>query len=310
MDIRSEKCSVCGKGFADGDDVVVCPECGAPYHRACYEKAGGCVFQARHGAGFAYESQHKAANAVRCANCGAENDPAALFCINCGTPMGAGQAAPPPQPQYGYGDPLGMHQPGMGAYGIPPIPASFDGIPSADWAQYIGNSAQYYLMQFQRMDHLHRRTSFCWSALFVPPAYFLYRRMWGWGILATVLTVLFSLPGMLLIAADAGMALPIATSVLETLSMACFYLNWVLSFVCALYAFWLYRRHAARKMAELREESSDEQEYRTALLRKGGPCVPAVLALVVLLIALSVVFMQWVGIEALEASGVFSMYAI
>ena len=33
------ECSVCRKPFAAGDDIVVCPECGTPYHRACYEAA-------------------------------------------------------------------------------------------------------------------------------------------------------------------------------------------------------------------------------------------------------------------------------
>ena len=200
MDIRSGKCSACGRQFTDGDEIVVCPECGAPYHRACYEKAGKCVFSERHGKGFAYEAPAKG-NTVRCANCGADNDASALFCINCGTPMRA--EAERPQPM--YGEPFGNVQPLRGSYeGIPPTPNSFDGIPASDWAEYIGSSAQYYMMQFQRMDHLNRKTSFCWSALFVPPAYFLYRRMWGWGILATVLSILFSVPSLLLMAMDAS----------------------------------------------------------------------------------------------------------
>ena len=45
-------CSVCGKTLTDTDDIVVCPDCGAPYHRACYEKQGACVYAARHGTGF------------------------------------------------------------------------------------------------------------------------------------------------------------------------------------------------------------------------------------------------------------------
>ena len=72
MEIRSGKCSLCGKPFTDGDDVVVCPECGAPYHRACYEKEGKCVYSARHGTGFAYQEPARA-NTVRCGNCGADN---------------------------------------------------------------------------------------------------------------------------------------------------------------------------------------------------------------------------------------------
>lgn len=45
----NEKCSVCSSTFFEGDDIVVCPECGAPYHRECYKHAGSCVYTAEHG---------------------------------------------------------------------------------------------------------------------------------------------------------------------------------------------------------------------------------------------------------------------
>ena len=48
-------CSVCNKPFAAGDDIVVCPECGTPYHRACYQAAGGCVHEAQHAEGYAWQ---------------------------------------------------------------------------------------------------------------------------------------------------------------------------------------------------------------------------------------------------------------
>ena len=32
-------CAACGKKFTAEDDVVVCPECGTPYHRACYRSS-------------------------------------------------------------------------------------------------------------------------------------------------------------------------------------------------------------------------------------------------------------------------------
>lgn len=304
MEIRSGKCSSCGKPFADGDDVVVCPECGAPYHRACYEKEGKCVYSARHGTGFAYQEPARA-NTVRCGNCGADNSVSALFCTNCGTPLHEPETNTQTPPPPFYDDPLRGARASDPYASVPPLPASFDGISTDEWAQYIGNSAQYYLFQFQRMDHLHRRTSFCWSALLVPPAYFLYRRMWGWGILATVLTLLFSLPSMLLMAADANVALPVSVSLLETLSMAAFYLNWALSFVCGLYAFWLYRRHASKKLHRMREQADGEETYRTALARSSGPSVAAVAALIGLLFLVGFLFVQWVGFEALYASNMF-----
>ena len=56
-------CSVCNKPFAAGDDIVVCPECGTPYHRACYQAAGGCVHEAQHAEGYAWQPQQHAQQA-------------------------------------------------------------------------------------------------------------------------------------------------------------------------------------------------------------------------------------------------------
>ena len=54
MDYKGCKCASCHKVLKEGDDVVICPECGAPYHRECYAAEGRCVFSAKHGKGFEY----------------------------------------------------------------------------------------------------------------------------------------------------------------------------------------------------------------------------------------------------------------
>ena len=43
-------CEGCGRPLALTDDIVVCPDCGAPYHRSCYEKMGLCIHAPAHGA--------------------------------------------------------------------------------------------------------------------------------------------------------------------------------------------------------------------------------------------------------------------
>ena len=57
MEFTEYKCPVCDKQFKKGDDVVVCPECGAPHHRECYEKEGHCHFADKHGADFSFEKE-------------------------------------------------------------------------------------------------------------------------------------------------------------------------------------------------------------------------------------------------------------
>ena len=56
-----EKCFVCGQVFTDNDDVVVCPDCGTPYHRACWQKNGACVNLPLHESGKSWQPEKKAA---------------------------------------------------------------------------------------------------------------------------------------------------------------------------------------------------------------------------------------------------------
>ena len=37
-----DKCAICGSYLFDDDDIVYCPECGAPHHRDCYNTVGHC----------------------------------------------------------------------------------------------------------------------------------------------------------------------------------------------------------------------------------------------------------------------------
>lgn len=42
-------CPVCKVKFKDDDDIVVCPVCGAPHHRSCYNQTGRCAYEQFHG---------------------------------------------------------------------------------------------------------------------------------------------------------------------------------------------------------------------------------------------------------------------
>ena len=118
------KCPVCQQLFTETDDIVVCPECGAPYHRACYQKQGGCVYASKHGTGFEWKpdpAANQAAEAgradsarysdpqVACPVCGAPNPTTGLFCENCGAPLRGMQD--------GHGPATGQMPPAYGDYG-------------------------------------------------------------------------------------------------------------------------------------------------------------------------------------------------
>lgn len=90
-------CPCCGKSFTENDDIVVCPECGTPMHRECWN--GHCPNENRHAEGFDWDKAQETAapvqngeNVLRCEICGfpigrAEEK---LFCPDCGSPMHKG----------------------------------------------------------------------------------------------------------------------------------------------------------------------------------------------------------------------------
>ena len=77
-------CMACQQKFQDGDDVVVCPECGTPYHRACWVKNGQCINTELHASGGSWmqerlaeenrkkQEQQHAQNVNKCPRCGTE----------------------------------------------------------------------------------------------------------------------------------------------------------------------------------------------------------------------------------------------
>lgn len=106
------KCPVCGIPFREDDDIVVCPDCGAPYHRHCYEKEGKCLFSDMHSTGkhWAPPAEDAAApqshgDEVICPTCGHGNPPDALFCSRCGASLHSGNPYPEQRKDTEQGNP-------------------------------------------------------------------------------------------------------------------------------------------------------------------------------------------------------------
>jgi hypothetical protein len=111
---ENEKCPVCDKLFTSDDDIVICPRCGTPHHRECYNQLGHCANSDKHKDGFVYTAPkidadvqsnsddnaqtstfnpnnsyysntvENKATKHKCNNCGQEIDNTAPFCFKCG----------------------------------------------------------------------------------------------------------------------------------------------------------------------------------------------------------------------------------
>ena len=89
-------CEGCGKPLTLQDDIVVCPDCGAPYHRDCYEKLGRCIHAPAHAAGYEWKFPYQESELCTCPACGERTLRSESVCRCCGAalpPEGAQEPA-------------------------------------------------------------------------------------------------------------------------------------------------------------------------------------------------------------------------
>lgn len=309
------ECSVCHQAFQSGDDIVVCPDCGAPYHRACYEKAGGCVYSARHSEGFEWDPPHKAVEDVACPRCGTANHADNSYCKNCGAPLktqdsstasgstGASGAA------YRTGAGTGANTaafdyenfyrtPYTGAY-RPAIDPNekMDDIPAAEWAAYIGPSSRTYLNVFKQMELLHRKHSISFSAMLFGPFYFFYRKAWKPAFLFLAAELVLNIPSLLNLLQVSGSTLAPALSAgaLSALSWAASIASFVLMAIRGMYGFYFYKKSAAERIRRIQAAYPDPEKRSFVLSAQGGISVAAVVGAFVGLMVFGSLFSLLLG---------------
>lgn len=317
------ECPSCKKPFKDGDDIVYCPFCGAPYHRHCYEKEGHCLFTAQHGPNFEYKPAGSASSetsknsgGVLCKNCQTVNEASNIFCENCGTPLhnraaepNAGAAPPPYSPPPGAPT-GGGPQPPFGSQSAPfgynyfyaqTMQGEIEGISKQDWADYIGSSAPYYIQRMTVMERQRRKFSFIFSAFLFGPAYFAYRKMWSWAAATLVLSLVLMVPNFLWIAADAGTPLlpSLSMEMIDTLQTVASTLNMALSFFLGIFALNFFQKNGVKQINAIKAAHTGE-DYRNQLARRGGISIPGLLIVIIVLVAFNILVNMVMG-DALVA---------
>lgn len=292
-------CPVCEQAFTDTDDIVVCPDCGTPYHRDCWKKVGACMHRSEHAAGFEWQPEIgpeavKAAHEATCPNCGTRNTPGAARCSHCGCPLprseadSADAAKPEEQVPIYARDPSAVNNssaaPGPhietysadregGIYRREIGPEdTIDGIKAKDWATYVGRSPMYYLMQFFRMSITNRKAAVCLSAFLFGPAYLFYRKMWKEGLLTAILTIVLSIPTFIEIISVFNPSLLGAMPLgwLPAAVNVCAVASWALNIILGLFAVSWYRREAKKNIDRIYADYPDGEARTDALLQKGG----------------------------------------
>ena len=198
MRYENVNCTACGKAFTAEDDVVVCPICGAPHHRACWLATGECAKNDDHASGYTWifpaeiTAQRKAAeaaeaaagdetgvklkngeNVVICPTCGATNYQNDIYYLRCGIRLDGTQ----PYTEEGAGDEDEYDEMDIRTIrsdfdrfgGISPD-APVDGIPCWEYAEYVGGAKPGRIIRrISTMERFGRRLSWNWAALLFGP---------------------------------------------------------------------------------------------------------------------------------------------
>lgn len=298
MNYHNQKCPVCEKPLKEGEDIVVCPDCGAPYHRECYKELGQCAFEHLHASGETWtpeeteaEVPHDHAEHGRiCARCGEENEADGQYCKTCGFPLNFQPNRQNPNMQQPFGTGPVPFSPFMGRSTVSPD-EEIDGIKAQDYAAFVGRSAHYFLPRFKELSTSRARV-LNWSAFFFQGGYFLYRKMYGMGLLLFAANLLLSVP-QALVTAQTLMSSTLMTNsaslqTLSTISMVCEILMLVLRFVSGFFANTLYKAHCEKKIQKIKKEAGDA-DYQETLTQKGGVATKLITGLLIGYAALNMI---------------------
>ena len=184
LKLEGQQCPVCKSYLFEDDDIVFCPECGAPHHRGCYKKLGHCGLENYHGTGQPNRNNFhsETGNTYRCGRGGRSISTGAAYCPYCGNPLFAGYSKTPP---FGYNvffDPYG---------GVSPSDRIED-VPAEDIKNFVAYNTQRYLPLFKSLSKRHR-ANWNFAAFFFPEGWFFFRKQYRFGVIAMLFLIVAGL---------------------------------------------------------------------------------------------------------------------
>ena len=326
MNYNELSCPVCGRKFEENDDVVVCPECGTPHHRECYEAEGHCANEARHGEGFTFEKPAPTENEPHpeqrpgrggekavCPVCRHENPPGSEFCEYCGqklTILGYDLTALSAPAEDGGDENRKSNSFDQRFYGQQTSPSGkvIDGMSADDISEYVRNNYNKYLHKFEKLSE--KKLSWNWAAFFFTPYWFFYRKLIKPGIIFLTamlcVTVIFTNPmnkiaqgyfEMGEVFESETVTEEDAKQVLQDLQkltmemlpyVAAFIgLNLLIRVLAALFADKIYKKRVYENIQKIREAAPDQEGFHLLMFKVGGTAPLLVLASYLIEYALS-----------------------
>lgn len=181
MRYENELCPVCEKLFTLEEITVVCPVCGTPHHKSCYDNVGECFNTSQHESGYTWVAKSKGKipesneketendGLVICEQCGFKNTQASVFCKNCRAPLISTineQINREFSPIVIDGEIIPDNMPFQ------------DSVSVGEAGIYIQNNKNSYLKTFINSGRANKKPKFNWAAFIFCPYWFFYRKMY------------------------------------------------------------------------------------------------------------------------------------
>lgn len=338
FDYTGCECKSCGKKFTSEDDIVVCPECGTPYHRECWKKEGKCINTELHESHRSWKEANTAqSDAPVCKKCGNRLREDQLFCDKCGVPTDfffsqgtdrpAGDAEQNENEKKADSDPVTEgFDPFIINYsdplcGFDPDEKYSDDVTVRDMGDFIGSNTRYYLPKFRNMKHLGLKLSLNFPAMLFPELYFAYRKMPLTAVLVLIFRTIIGLPSTaialqaafsedmyknMIIAMypslsgsiDKLLSLNLTSGSFLTLYNFTNILQFILVFAFAGFSNYMYYRHCLSKAAEIKKQAASDGNVSYALRQGGG--VSAALLIAFIVIEIGAQFLSYAAVMLLS----------
>lgn len=223
-------CPYCKTEIRAEDEIVVCSECDMPHHKECWIENQGCttfgclgsIKTAEDGANSVTtnhmnygEQSTVSAGTIFCSQCGAQQSGTSAFCTQCGSKLALGvepapvytQSNPANRDTYAYTYQQSNTYQQSSSYqqynnyqqGNSYVNAQYNAYSSyqnvtidPDVQQLVGTKTEYYIPKFQELKAQNKQTSWNWAAFLVAPYWFVYRKMYGYGISAFAIGFIIS----------------------------------------------------------------------------------------------------------------------
>lgn len=291
LNVEGCSCARCKAYLFSEDDVVYCPECGAPHHRECFSALGHCALESLHGTPEQYsrekelEAKEKIAEKERnaqkqedfnreeegtktCRMCGEKYDINEKRCPNCSAPDFGGFQG------FEAFDFLG---------GVPADYVIDENVTANDTKKFVLTNTHRFIPKFATLNKKNK-VSWNWMAFLFPCGWLLSRKMYKNGIIAGILSIISSLLSIPLSLAVYNLgigkeltypemvrtlyeALPQIGMTVVIAAMIGLFLDIAIRLFFGLFSDYNYKEYVVESIKKIKAESTDiESDYR----KKGG----------------------------------------